>query len=112
MGLGPRSLAVFSPIGLGGCTIKINEIVLAMHHQAASCDTDNPPSYSVSIFETAGADPGFRSGGGGGGGGGYKCTGVADTPTTSNGQRGMGERCKLPHRGLGGAPAALQILHF
>ena len=53
------------------------------------------------------ADAGFRRGGGGGGGG-HACG--RDPKHSQLG--GMGERCKLPHRGLGQSPRSQRFLRF
>ena len=76
------------------------------------------------------ADPGFGRGGGGGGGGhngrcGYRLGRVVGgaaprrvreggTPPAQLGEMGercMGERCKLPHRGLGRSPRSFAFRH-
>ena len=59
-----------------------------------------------SAFQPA-ADAGFRRGGGGGGGG-HAC---GRDPKPSQ-LEGMGERCKLPHRGLGQSPRSQRFLRF
>ena len=65
------------------------------------------PASRILAVATA-ADAGFRRGGGGGGGGGHACG--RDPKHSQLG--GMGERCKLPHRGLGQSPRSQRFLRF
>ena len=58
----------------------------------------------VEVDAVPAADAGFRRGGGGG----HACG--RDPKYSQLG--GMGERCELPHRGLGQSPRSQRFLHF
>ena len=51
-------------------------------------------------------------GGGGGGGGAVGWRGCRGRGPPTHQQGGMGERCKLPHRGLGRSPRSFHIFRF